>query len=359
MQTRLEEAAKLEEEIKQVAKDAEAAGIKPTNSSDKSKNDKVASETVEDLKAENKKDSKENKGIGETLCDIGGDILEGVAEWFQSEEVQEVLKTIGIAAVAALMAVLIGPYIAAGLISIFGLTATTAVTAMTITSYVFTAGATYGTLDSASEGEPFLESLREGIETGATWTIIALVLYASYLLVLEQIALVGKITPESIADALDGVYQTIQEWFNGDDTSTKLNYITSNGLQLETTPGRTTTVLGSYNSDTAAIIEELGNVKSLDFGPKDGGFNLLNVPDELYVSPEQFWNEYNKPWLDNAVQRNDIIKIATEPVYDNLYRLNPVTGELELTGFGREFTYLTEKLGYVYDSVTKTMIPSK
>ena len=219
-----------------MAKDAEAAGIKPTNSSDKSKNDKVASETVEDLKAENKKDSKENKGIGETLCDIGGDILEGVAEWFQSEEVQEVLKTIGIAAVAALMAVLIGPYIAAGLISIFGLTATTAVTAMTITSYVFTAGATYGTLDSASEGEPFLESLREGIETGATWTIIALVLYASYLLVLELIALVGKITPESIADALDGVYQTIQEWFNEGDNDTSwynpdgsINYPPNNG----------------------------------------------------------------------------------------------------------------------------------
>ena len=28
---------------------------------------------------------------------------------------------------------------------------------------------------------------------------------------------------------------------------------------------------------------------------EDGGFNLLNTPDELYVSPSQFWNEYNKP----------------------------------------------------------------
>ena len=25
---------------------------------------------------------------------------------------------------------------------------------------------------------------------------------------------------------------------------------------------------------------------------EDGGFNLLNTPDELYVSPSQFWNEY-------------------------------------------------------------------
>ena len=78
-------------------------------------------------------------------------------------------------------------------------------------------------------------------------------------------------------------------------SKTKLNYVTSNGLVLETTPNKTTTVLGTYKSDTGAILEELGNVKSLDFGSRDGGFNLLNTPDELYVSPSQFWNEYNKP----------------------------------------------------------------
>lgn len=78
-------------------------------------------------------------------------------------------------------------------------------------------------------------------------------------------------------------------------SKTKLNYVTSNGLVLETTPNNTTTVLGTYKSDTGAILEELGNVKSLDFGSRDGGFNLLNTPDELYVSPSQFWNEYNKP----------------------------------------------------------------
>ena len=52
-------------------------------------------------------------------------------------------------------------------------------------------------------------------------------------------------------------------------------------------------------------------------GDEDGGFNLLNIPDELYVSPSQFWNEYNKPWLDNAIEKNDIFKIATEPTWDN------------------------------------------
>ena len=135
----------------------------------------------------------------------------------------------------------------------------------------------------------------------------------------------------------------------------KLDYVTSNGLVLETTPNKTTTVLGTYKSDTGAILDELGNVKSLDFGPRDGGFNLLNTPDELYVSPNQFWNEYNKPWLDNAIARNDIFKIATEPTWDNLTRVNMFSGKTELTGFGREYTYL-KKHGYYFDFVTKSMV---
>ena len=137
-------------------------------------------------------------------------------------------------------------------------------------------------------------------------------------------------------------------------SNTKLNYVTSNGLVLETTPNKTTTVLGTYKSDTGSILDELGNVKSLDFGPRDGGFNLLNTPDELYVSPNQFWNEYNKPWLDNAIARDDIFKIAIEPTWDNLTRINMFTGKTELTGFGREYTYL-KKHGYSFDAVTKTM----
>ena len=138
-------------------------------------------------------------------------------------------------------------------------------------------------------------------------------------------------------------------------SNTELDYVTSNGLKLEATSGKTTTVLGTFKSDTGSIIDKLGNIKSLDFGPRDGGFNLLNTPDELYKSPEQFWNEYNRPWLDNVIERGDIVKIATEPTYNNLYRINNVTGETELTGFGREFEYLKSH-DYTFDPVTKSMI---
>lgn len=113
-------------------------------------------------------------------------------------------------------------------------------------------------------------------------------------------------------------------------------------------------MLGTYQSDTGAILDELGNVKSLDFGPRDGGFNLLNTPDELYISPEQFWSEYNKTWLDNVIARDDIVKIATEPTWNNITRVNRITGKTELTGFGREYMYLKQH-GYKYDAITKIM----
>ncbi len=136
---------------------------------------------------------------------------------------------------------------------------------------------------------------------------------------------------------------------------TELDYITSTGLKLKAEPGKTTTILGAFKVDTESILKELGNVKTLDFGPREGGFNLLNTPDELYKTPEQFWNEYNKPWLDQVIERGDPIYLATEPEYDVLYWLDTTTGEEKMKGFGREYTYLIEN-GYYYDKTSKRMI---
>jgi len=144
--------------------------------------------------------------------------------------------------------------------------------------------------------------------------------------------------------------------FTQESSKVELDYITTSGLKLEVTPGKTTTVLGTYMDDTKNILGELGNVKSTDFGPRDGGFNLLNTPDKLYKTSQQFWNEYNKPWLDNVIARNDIIKLATEPTNDVLYRINIETGIKELSGFGKEYDYLLNH-GYKFDSNTMQMIP--
>ncbi|TWB22666.1 hypothetical protein FBZ89_103292 [Nitrospirillum amazonense] len=135
-----------------------------------------------------------------------------------------------------------------------------------------------------------------------------------------------------------------------------LAYRPTSGVLLQTKPGQTTTILGSYTNDMKSVVGELGNVKSTDLGPRINDFNVLNVPDELYKSPQQFWSEYNEPWLNNAINRGDNFLMATKPAFDVtdirtgasvLARPNPVTGQMELSGFGRE--YLTmRRAGYVY-----------
>ena len=134
-------------------------------------------------------------------------------------------------------------------------------------------------------------------------------------------------------------------------------YNSTSGVSLKATPGKTTTTLGTYPDDTGNILNELGNIKSMDFGPRAGGFNLRNTLGRIYnkLGPDGFWNQCNKPWLDNAIARNDIILLATEPTENTSYRMNKVTGVKELGRFGREHQYLIDH-GYVFGSVRKQMI---
>jgi hypothetical protein len=100
----------------------------------------------------------------------------------------------------------------------------------------------------------------------------------------------------------------------------------------------------------------MGNVKAVDFGPKPGGYNTLNIPDDLAdnLTPQQFWDRYNKPWLEAAIQRGDVIVFATEPA-PGLLSKQSARGGTERTGFGREFHYLQQS-GYDYDPVTKRAV---
>jgi len=122
----------------------------------------------------------------------------------------------------------------------------------------------------------------------------------------------------------------------------RLNYVPTSGAILEGQAERTSTILGNYQMDMKHIVAEMGNIKSMDFGAKPGGFNVLNVPDNLYETPAQFWSQYNQLWLAEAVQRGDNIIFATTPKMDVLTRLNPVTGKLELSGFGKEYFFLRQ-----------------
>lgn len=83
---------------------------------------------------------------------------------------------------------------------------------------------------------------------------------------------------------------------------------TSSDIIFGVNPDKTTTVLGSFGRDMESVIgQQLGYPKTIDFGARPGAFNVLNVPDELYarLAPDQFWEIYNKPFLDAARSRRD------------------------------------------------------
>lgn len=108
----------------------------------------------------------------------------------------------------------------------------------------------------------------------------------------------------------------------------------------------------------------MGGLKNLDFGAKLGGFNVLNCPDHVLVSTMQFWNEYNIPFLDQAIARGDIITLATNPMkdlskvfdisktqvpnvnnFDELLQMLKNYDYDDLKGFGKELKYLSTKEG--------------
>jgi hypothetical protein len=128
--------------------------------------------------------------------------------------------------------------------------------------------------------------------------------------------------------------------------------VTSSGAVIKPNPNKTTTILGNHQTDMKRIIEEeLKAPKNVDFGPKKGGFNVLNVPDEVYKGSKQFFEEVNKPFLDEAIKRGDDILMASDPTLaTNIFRADGT-----LTGFGMEIEHLA-KNGYVYDAVSKMMV---
>ena len=128
----------------------------------------------------------------------------------------------------------------------------------------------------------------------------------------------------------------------------------TSGITIKTDPNKTTTILGSYNSDMKRIIDtDLKYPKTLDFEAKPGSFNVLNAPNFLYKNDSQFWKEYNKPFLEAAINRGDRITIATKPTNDVLWKFQD--GKKVRTGYGKEYDLLKER-GYELDLKNNTWI---
>lgn len=127
----------------------------------------------------------------------------------------------------------------------------------------------------------------------------------------------------------------------------------SSGVDLVATPGRITAVLGRYSNDMQSLAYALGNRKPMDFRAKPGGFNVMNVWDKATRSVD-FWEEYNRPFLDAANARRDIFMMATRPDWSQLTHVGG-DGKVRLSGFGREYLYLRQN-GYRYDAALGQMV---
>jgi hypothetical protein len=107
---------------------------------------------------------------------------------------------------------------------------------------------------------------------------------------------------------------------------------------------------GSKIQDTKNMLDELvfpeataSNFKTVS---KDG-FKMLNTPKSFYQNADQFWTQYNKPWLDDLVANKADVVILSDKSDDLLkYVLNSdgtfkiENGQRVLTGFGREIQYM-------------------
>ena len=119
-----------------------------------------------------------------------------------------------------------------------------------------------------------------------------------------------------------------------------INYTTTSGIVNPSgTLGQTTTLLGRFGSDMNTIInQKLQLRKTIDFSDNPGGFQVLNVPDSLYITSAQFWTDFNQPFLQQSIARNDVILGTTTPSSGG--------------GYGKEIAFLQSN-GYTYHSELK------
>lgn len=148
------------------------------------------------------------------------------------------------------------------------------------------------------------------------------------------------------------------------------------GAVVEATPGQTTTIIGRWNDGMEQVINTLiGKLKTLQFGPKTGGYNVLNTDEAIVMGNggwDLFWANYNKTWLEEAISRNDVIIAATTPLdlkhivlnnsssivsWENIKDMlsSPALDFEQLTGYGKEVWLLIQN-NYNFDDVTKQFI---
>lgn len=106
---------------------------------------------------------------------------------------------------------------------------------------------------------------------------------------------------------------------------------------IATKPNETVTLIGNYIKDTKQVLKELDYPKSVNFEAKNGEFNLLSVPDEIFEMSPDFFKEYNLPWITEATNRGDDIIVLSDKFDENLLLIDN-----KATGFGKEIQFMDD-----------------
>jgi len=126
------------------------------------------------------------------------------------------------------------------------------------------------------------------------------------------------------------------------------DFIPSSGTQLIGNTNKTTTLLGRWLPDMQIIKGKMlqnefnvgtafGNVTN-----NNGGFNFLNIADNLAnAAGIEFFNQYNKPWIQQAIHRGDDIVLATRPTIKANF-IDPTTSKL-IGSYAEELKFLVQQ----------------
>ena len=105
------------------------------------------------------------------------------------------------------------------------------------------------------------------------------------------------------------------------------NYLGLNGSQsiqlnnglgtITTSTNKATTFIGKTD-ETLLLKNQFGNFKHIQVGEASGSVNLLNMPD-TYFNGSTWFLDYNKGWMQRAIQRGDDIYIASPINNGTLY----------------------------------------
>ena len=113
-------------------------------------------------------------------------------------------------------------------------------------------------------------------------------------------------------------------------------------------------MIGKWQDPAGGGTSEIIESGLFKHGENTGGINALDVNTNGMDSFE-IWNTVNKPWLEDAVLRGDVIRAVSDPgIPSNMS--NPTTFN-NLSYFAMEHDYLINVANYTYNPITKLYTP--